>query len=290
MEEELEAPAADEGSQAVDEALEPAEENSQPLDIQTRIAEKVRSDSRERTWLTGTATIEALFAEDDPDVRFEEMMADPRFEDIKWIRSPSGQILFYSDQYLTPEQASEESAVESALVSVSEQVRADSQRQVTLTPMAVVITLIPEALREHPDRVVERLAEVPQYQDIQKVVGPTGMEYLHSEEYISGSYARILARADADDPLATMAETIREESRVYPRVTSLITFTEKVFDINPAELDGYVEQMLASEEYSDIKKIVMSNGAVYLFSDRHLHPRLAARQAEDAEFGDEVNP
>ena len=289
MAEELEVPAAGEELQAVDEVLQPAEEDSQPLDIQTRIAEKVRSDSRERTWLTGTATIEALFTEDDPDVRFEEMMADPRFEDIKWVRSPSGQILFYSDQYLTPEQASEESAVESALVSVSEQVRADSQ-QVTLTPMAAVITLIPEALSEHPDRIVERLAEVPQYQDIQKVIGPAGMEYLHSEEHISGSYARILARADADDPLATMAETIREESRVYPRVTSLATFTEEVFDIEPARLDDYVEQMLSSEEYADIQKVVMSNGAVYLFSDRHLDPRLAARQAEDAEFGDELNP
>jgi hypothetical protein len=266
------------------------DEESQPADIQTRIAEKVRSDSRERAWLTGLEAIEALFTDDDPDVKFEEMMQDERFADIKWVRSPTGQVLFYSDQYLTPERAEAESAMESALASVSERVRADSKNSIALTPMDVVVTLIPEALREHPDAVVERMSQAPKYQDVKKVVGPTGMEYLHSDEYISGSYARILARAEANDPLATMAETIREESRVYPRVTGLASFAEPVFNIDPARLNEYAEQLLSSEEYSDIQKTVVSNGAVYLFSNRYLHPKLAARQAEDTELGDELNP
>jgi len=265
------------------------EEESPKADIQTRIAEKVRSDSSELARLTSIKTIEALFTDDDPDVRFEDMMADPEFADVKWVTSPIGHAYFYSDQSMTPDQATEESVLESSLVSISHQVRSDS-KEIALTPMEAVVTLLPEELSESLDLVVDRLGESPQYQDILKVVGPTGMEYLHSEQHISPSYARLLARVDANDPLAMMAETIREDSRVYPRVTSLDSFRQEVFNIDPSELDGYVERLLASEDYSDIQKTVVSNGAVYLFSDRHLHPKLAARQAEDDELGDELNP
>ena len=266
-----------------------AEEAPEVLDIQTRIAEKIRADSGERMRLTGVAAVEALFTGDDPDVRFEEMMADPRFEDIKWLTSPTGQALFYSDRHMTADQAAAESALESALVSVSEQVRSDS-REIALTPMEVAVALLPETLREEPATVLERMAVVPACEDIKQVAGPTGAEYLHSDRYISSSYARILARAEANDPLVTIAETVREESRVYPRVTSLATFEQAVFNIDPQELDGHIERLLSDESYADIKKTVVSNGAVYLFSERHLDPRLAARQAEDAELGDELNP
>ena len=185
------------------EAPAEAGEETQPFDIQTRIAEKIRENAGEGR-LTDVATIESLFTDEDPDVRFDDMAQDPQYADLKWVTTAAGTPLFYSDRHLSPDQAAREGALESAMFRIAEHVRRDSRDRVALTAMETAHGLAPEELEGGLEAVLERMAQTPRYQDIQK--------------------------------------------------------------------------------------IVLSNGAVYLFSTRHLDPRLAARQAEDAEFGDELNP
>ena len=193
------------------------EEIEQP-DIETRIAEKVRYDSRERSRLTGVDAIETLFTDDDPDVQFAEMTQKEQFADIKWVVAEGGATYFYSDQFLTTDVATRESAIEQAITSIVEQVRAES-KEIKLTPLETVQAQLPEELADDVDLVLDRIAELPQNEDIARVAGPAAV-YLHSLTHISGSYARMMARSEGDDPCWTIADTPKLDPMNHSDVNS----------------------------------------------------------------------
>ena len=128
------------------------------------------------------------------------------------------------------------------------------------------------------------------YADIQSISDSAGRLYLYSERHMSGRYAQILARSVADDPCGVIADTVREESRIYPRPTRVDLFAEPVYGIAPVDLDASLDRLFASETYSDIKRLTASTGAEYLYSDRHLTADWARSLVESLELDYHENP
>src|SRR5512143_1531681 len=85
-----------------DRAAEPAAELP-PVDLKTAIAERVRSDGRERGMLTAEESVVDLV----PGMRHEavsaalaEMVKDPGYGDIKAVTTASGLVFFYSERHI----------------------------------------------------------------------------------------------------------------------------------------------------------------------------------------------
>ena len=146
----------------------------------------------------------------------------------------------------------------------------------------------------HPEEVMqvnlEEMIRKAPYRDIQKIIISTGVVYLYSEVFIAKNYAAILGRAAANDPAATIAETVREESKIYPRPTNIDLFKEQVFDISPDELDAFISKSLKHEDFNDIKVLRASTGALYLYSNKYLSADYAMSLVEWREVGEENNP
>lgn len=160
-------------------------------------------------------------------------------------------------------------------VKLAEKVRGDSKYLAELTS-ANSLGRVQVGLES--EDIETNLAEIAKnndrYRDIRSIAGPTGKVYFFSETYMTENYARILARVKADDPCLTIAETVREESGTYPRVTSVELFKYGLFKVDREELDNYVARTL--ELHEDIKLIQSRTGSVYLYSTRHLTPDRAA--------------
>jgi hypothetical protein len=143
-------------------------------------------------------------------------------------------------------------------------IREESKASARLTSADSLKALIPGLTSTDIGFFMEEEA----YQDIRAIVTRAGEEYFYSSQHISSTYATFLARAAGNDPVATIGETVRDESRIYPRPTGLELFLHPVFNIGPEALDGYADQVLA--RYSDIRKLTASTGATYLYSTTHL--------------------
>ncbi len=144
-----------------------------------------------------------------------------------------------------------------------------------------------------PDKIAVNLAEVlrdDRYRDIKSVVASTGAVYLYSETYITRNYADILVRVEANDPCATIAGMVRDESRIYPRPTNIELFKEQVFNIAPDELETHIAGTLERQEFQDIKLIHASTGARYLYSDLYMDEDYARSLVEWEEVERDENP
>jgi hypothetical protein len=170
-------------------------------------------------------------------------------------------------------------------VKLAERVRGDSKY---LADLSSADTLMAAQLGLKRDDIEAKLLEIAKmnssFRDIRSIQGPTGKVYFYSETYMTETYARILARVKAEDPCLTIAETVREESRVYPRVTSVELFKYGLFKIDRDQLDDHVARTL--ERYEDIKSIKTSTGSVYLYSNQYLTPDWAAFLAKKQERPD----
>lgn len=143
--------------------------------------------------------------------------------------------------------------------------------------------------KEDADSKLAELFTDPEYVDLAQIKGAKNM-YYYSKDQMADNYAAILARIEDKDLLFTVAETVREESRIYPRPADIRTFSRPPFNI-PANILAEVMANLAKEpKYADIQQTAASNGAVFLFSDKYLHPKLAAATAEWIEVEEPKNP
>ena len=168
---------------------------------------------------------------------------------------------------------------------LAEKVRGDSKY---LTELTSASALAPVQLGLDNDDIEGNLAEIAknndQYRDIRSIAGPTGKVYFFSETYMTENYARILARVKAEDPCLTIAETVREESKTYPRATNIELFKYGLFKIDRAELNTYVARV--QDLYEDIKQLVTAKGSVCLYSTKYLTPDWAAFLAKKQETPD----
>jgi len=269
--------------------LEPTNE-----EIKETMAEKIRADAKERSAMTLAETVFALAPKSRQDNVYailEEMAADDRYADIKAVTTASGAVFFFSLRHIAAEQAFQRSRVEEAKYMVAEKVRADSRERVALTPAGDLHTLSEETKADRLDAVLGEMQTDERYKDIRKVTSANGEVFFHSDRHMTGGYAALLRRAAAGNFCATIVETVRDDSRLYPRATNTRIFEQKVFGIPPTELEGAVAEILRREEYGDIRKLVHpTTGGVYLFSTRFLVEPHAIALMDWEEVGKDNSP
>jgi hypothetical protein len=114
--------------------------------------------------------------------------------------------------------------------------------------------------------------------------------YYFSENFMTAAYALHLFRVMEKDPARMVADTVRDESRIYPRPTPAYAFLHPPFSMKEAELDGVLWQISQRNDMTDIKSTTVSNGALYLYSTLHLTVLHAETMAEWNEVGQAENP
>lgn len=262
-------------------------------EIEMRIAEKVRGDSQNLVSLVSADTINKLLSEldeDGPVVNLADMQMDERFQDIESVVALDGAIYLYSSKYITESQAEILVQTEDIKPMIAEKVRDNSKNFNKLTGIDSLFTEGPALETEKIKAALADMQEDDSYRDIKPIFASTGALYLYSDTHITDSYASILARAEANDPCATIASTVRDESRIYPRPTSVELFKESVFNIDPVELETHVTRTIERQEFKDIKMISVSTGVHYLYSDLYMNEAHARSLAEWEEVEQYDNP
>jgi hypothetical protein len=128
-----------------------------------------------------------------------------------------------------------------------------------------------------------------QHGDLREIPGHDGLPRYYSEQYMSVAYSRLLVQKE-EGPLVLIAETVRENSKVYPRPISRDIFKNVPFALTEEEIVTCLEKMKAAEQYNDIAQTVTSEGVVYLYSTLHLDPDYASMLAEWVDVGQYRNP
>ena len=141
-----------------------------------------------------------------------------------------------------------------------------------------------------PDRFQPLLVKtLEENGDLKELSGKEGVPRYYSSIYMSDSYVRLLLRKEGD-PLSMIAETVRENSLVYPRPLPITTFAHSPFDLTQEEILVCLRQMADRGEYADIQQTTTSIGTVYLYSTLHLDRDYASMLAEWLDVGQFNNP
>lgn len=119
----------------------------------------------------------------------------------------------------------------------------------------------------------------PEVTDVVVLYGKSGT-YLYSKPIMSHSYAHALFNTAEGDDLATFADVVRTESRVYPRPVAAADFLNQPYLWSASKVAGLYERCLSEEAYADIETTNTSLGETYFYSTRHLSPAQAKALAE----------
>ncbi len=264
-----------------------------PEAVYAAVAGKVRSESQNTGMPIHVEELGPLLPDLKPEqivTHLAEMVTVEEYQDIKIMTSATGATYLYSDSYLTPEDASAKVLADETQTAIADKVRKDSEDTVRLTAAQSLAELFPHLTPEQVEKYLAEMGDKDKFQDVKQLTGPNGVLWLYSEQGMTSNYATLLARVEARDPCRTIAETVREESRTYPRPTKVTLFYNEVFQIDGVNLESFVERTLQEPEYKDIKKIVASTGAVYLYSDLYMPAGQAEYLVEWEEIGKYKNP
>jgi hypothetical protein len=263
-------------------------------EIKESMAEKIRLNAKERSAMTVAETVFDLVPHTKREYitrMLEEMAADERYADIKAVKTDSGRVYFFSKEYIEADEAVGKSRIEEVKVKIAEKIRGDSRERLALTPTGELYPLIPEPERYQIAAILNEMQADERYSDIRKVTTAKGSVFFHSNRHISGGYATLLSRGTAKNPCAAIVDSVRDESRIYPRPTNIRIFLQKEFDIAPGELERAIPEILRKEEFADIKMLVHpTTGGVYLYSNRYLVEALASSLVDWEEVGRDANP
>lgn len=180
--------------------------------------------------------------------------------------------------------AAAEAPEPSPLKLAADKVRSDSAA-LKLTGLSALQGIMPE---EDPAEVLAGAAEAG-YADILKAEGCKG-DYYFSERFMTPAYATRLARVEDDDVASLIAETVRDESRIYPRPTPVAAFHAPPYSISPQAFAMAALKLGREAELSDIRSCSASDGSEYLFSTRYLSEDHAQGLAEYDAVGRWQNP
>jgi hypothetical protein len=125
--------------------------------------------------------------------------------------------------------------------------------------------------------------------DLKELTGQDGVRRYYSSDFMTEAYARILLQKKGDR-LCLIAETVRENSALYPRPVPLDLFTKPPFELTQQEVLNDLERMGSEEEYRDIVSTRTSTSRVFLYSTLHLEPDHASMLAEWLDVGQSNNP
>ena len=143
--------------------------------------------------------------------------------------------------------------------------------------------------KEFPDLDIAALIEGSGAGDLKKMEGSEDV-YFFSDLSMTEAYAVHLYRVGEKDPVRLIAETVRDDSRIYPRPTPASTFLDPPFSLGAKGLEEALGRMTLRPDAADIKRTYASNGALYLYSDRFLGAAHADALAEWLEVGVRENP
>ena len=122
---------------------------------------------------------------------------------------------------------------------------------------------------EEIDRFIVAIENISDYEDIISLKGKKE-KYYYSKIKMTDTYAKMVYRVEENDLLKLMVETVRRESEIYPRPTAITLFYEKPFSFNKEMIMGFLMEIKEEAEYRDLKETTASNGAMYLYSTKHL--------------------
>jgi hypothetical protein len=125
--------------------------------------------------------------------------------------------------------------------------------------------------------------------DLKDIPDKDGIPRYYSSQFMSEAYCGILSKREGD-PLLLIAESVRENSAVYPRPVSLEMFGNPPFDLTPAEIHSCLKRMGDLDAYKDIEQITTSADGVFLYSKSYLEPGHAAMLAEWLDVGQFDHP
>jgi hypothetical protein len=174
--------------------------------------------------------------------------------------------------------------------SIAEHVRGDSRAQLRPTRLELLDDQGNPMETTAVKAVLDRMKSLPDYADIEYVETADGGVHAHSTQFVNRQLASACALASLGDHAATLAATVRDESRIYPRPTAVSRFRDPPWSLTPLEIEEGLRVLEASQGYADIRRTTASNGAVYLFSDRFLSAGVAAGMAEWEAVERDLNP
>ena len=178
--------------------------------------------------------------------------------------------------------------IEEVKLRIGERVRADSRDTKSLTP---VDGLSAEIGWDRGVCSPKEIRNDPRYEDIKTVTVAKGETFFYSTRHMSDYYALLLARVAADDACATIAETVRDESKRYPRPTNALFFQEKLLGMSEVDLKASIGVLQQRPEFSDIKTMVHpSAGGFYLYSNQYLSVDTASSLINWQEVVKDANP
>lgn len=266
----------------------------QIAEVKGKLVHNVRRNSKRYGSLTSSRILSVIAKGLPGDLQhgvLESVSKDAHSSDIRTLTTQSGQVFLYSVTYMSSDDATAKGKLEEVKHAMAERIRRDSRVLTQLTPLNTMFALIPEV---KPVKICSLLNEMQsqlQYRDIKNVSAFSGELYLYCDQHITDKYAALLVRSAVSDASRTIVETVREESRVYPRPTKVSLFTSQVFGIPASTLQPCIVRVLNSPEYSDIRKLVHpATEAEYLYSTLHLNEENAYSLMKWLEEGNHAEP
>lgn len=119
----------------------------------------------------------------------------------------------------------------------------------------------------------------PEVADIVILYGKSGI-YLYSKPLMSHSFAHALFNTAEGDDLATFADVVRTESRMYPRPVAASDFLNHPYLWSASKVASLFERAMDDEAYEDIQVVTTSLNESFFYSTRHLGPAQGAALAE----------
>jgi hypothetical protein len=129
----------------------------------------------------------------------------------------------------------------------------------------------------------EEFLKNEEFNDIVELEGKDH-KYLYSSRSMTKNYADMVFMLEENDLIKLMSETVRHESKTYPRPTELSFFYGQPFNFNEQQLKEIMSQLSQNEEYSDIRQFKAYNGTDYLYSIKHLTQDYAIALTEWAQY------
>ena len=126
-------------------------------------------------------------------------------------------------------------------------------------------------------------------EDLKEIPGHDALPRYYSGQVMSDAYYGLLVRKEGD-PLLLIAETVRENSKVYPRPIRRETFKNEPFELTEEEISTCLQKMKEEDQYKDIVQTTTSEGTVFLYSTLHLEADYASMLAEWVDVGQYKNP
>lgn len=246
----------------------------QAAEVKAKLVHNVRRNSKRYGVLTSSHILAVLAQGLPADFHrplLESISQDPLCSDIRTLLTQSGQLFFYSIAHMSSEDAAAKGELEEVKLAMAERIRRDSRIATALTPLCAMFAQFSDITPVKVCSMLNEMQTQAHYRDIRTVSATSGELYLYCDAHITEKYAAMLAKSAVSDACQTIVETVREESRLYPRPTKVSAFTSQVYGIPPATLQPCIVRVLNSSEYSDIRKLVHpETEAEYLYSTLHM--------------------